>query len=63
VKVYLIDGSHKSAKVNPYRTTIEELWEIIGDKLGLTIEAGVNFFIWGQEDDLGNKFRLLILMR
>lgn len=62
MKVYLIDGSHKSAHVNPYRTTIEELWEIIGDKLGLTIEVGVNFFIWGQEDDLGSKLNLMYLI-
>jgi hypothetical protein len=54
--VYLIDGSHKSAHVNPRKTTIEELWEIIGDKLGLTIDMGVNFFIWGVEDDLGMSF-------
>lgn len=35
------------------RTTIEEIWEIIGDKLGFTVEIAQNFFIWGFEEDLG----------
>lgn len=52
IKVYFVDGSHKSVKVDPSKTTVEELWEYVGDKLGLTVELAQNFFIWGVQGDL-----------
>lgn len=51
-KVYFVDGSFKSIKVDPKKTTIEELWEIVSDKLGLTLGQAEFFFIWGIEEDL-----------
>lgn len=47
-----MDGTWKSVKVNPQTTTVEDLWEIVGDKLGFDLETGLAFFIWGVQDDL-----------
>eukprot|EP01116_Phalansterium_solitarium_P022761 TRINITY_DN7636_c0_g1_i2.p1 TRINITY_DN7636_c0_g1~~TRINITY_DN7636_c0_g1_i2.p1 ORF type:complete len:491 (-),score=86.42 TRINITY_DN7636_c0_g1_i2:41-1462(-) len=52
LRVYFIDGSFKSVPVIPNETTIEELWDIVGDKLGLTVDVAQNFFIWGIQGDL-----------
>lgn len=51
-KVYFVDGSFKSFKINPKETTVEELWEMVATKLGLSEEHSQYFFIWGIEEDL-----------
>lgn len=52
VKVYFEDGRYQTTKVNPKTATMEDLWELIGDSLGFSVESAQNFFIWGVEDDL-----------
>eukprot|EP01117_Protostelium_nocturnum_P002130 TRINITY_DN12774_c0_g1_i1.p1 TRINITY_DN12774_c0_g1~~TRINITY_DN12774_c0_g1_i1.p1 ORF type:complete len:437 (+),score=130.88 TRINITY_DN12774_c0_g1_i1:177-1487(+) len=51
VKVYFQDGSFKSCKCTK-DTTIEELWEIMSEKLSFSVKTAINFFIWGCERDL-----------
>lgn len=52
VKVYLLDGSYKAIKLNPTQATVEDLWEIVSDKMLLTPQSCPCFFIYGQEGDL-----------
>jgi len=50
-RVYLLDGSYKAVKIKP-STTIEELWEIVADKLMLNAETCQNFFLFGMQNNL-----------
>jgi len=47
-----MDGSYKAIKLDPTRTSVEELWEILSDKLMLTPTSCVNFFVWGIAGDM-----------
>jgi hypothetical protein len=51
VKVYFQDGSFKSCRCTK-DTTIEELWQIMSEKLEFNVKTASNFFIWGCERDL-----------
>jgi hypothetical protein len=53
VRVYLLDGSYKAIRVDPYTTTIESLWEIAAEKLMLTPYSAQVFFIWARNKDFG----------
>jgi len=52
IRVYLMDGSYKAIKIDPSATTVEELWEIVAEKLMLTPFSSQMFFIWGVSGDL-----------
>jgi hypothetical protein len=51
-RIFLLDDSYKALKVNPQKTTVEELWELAADKLMLTVNSAPLFFLYGQQGDL-----------
>merc|ERR1711916_167520 len=55
-KVYFLDNSYKSILVDPKQTTIEELWEIVCEKIEILPLNRRCFFIWG----FGESLRLLL---
>lgn len=52
IRVYLLDGSYKTVRIDPNLNTIEELWEIVSEKLNLTSFSAQVFFLWAKSKDL-----------
>jgi len=52
IRVYLLDGSYRAIKIDPMNVTVEELWEIVSDKLMLTPTSCQLFFLWGLRGNL-----------
>ena len=55
----LRDGSYKTVRVDPKKTTVEDLWNVMCEKMGLSDDASSCFYIWGKGKKLGLFFHLL----
>ncbi|KAH3763254.1 26S proteasome non-ATPase regulatory subunit 8 [Pelomyxa schiedti] len=52
LRVYLVDDTYKTVYVDPDNTTVEDLWAIMSDKLGLSPVDAECFFLWGISSEM-----------
>jgi hypothetical protein len=52
LRVHLVDGTHKTVFVDPDTTSVEDLWRMLCEKLGLPESDWECFFLWGISEDL-----------